>query len=196
MKENLRRFLEKQRGKLNLPEQIRISHEITQGVAFLHQQTPPMVHCDLNDKSVMFTFDGVAKIGDFGQSRLNPEFYLTTAAFKTIAFMPPDALFCDTKYDESVDVFSLGVLMLSIGTQHPPIPNIMNISAIPEVNRRAKDLERMSDSHPLKPSILDCLRDDPRQRPKAEELEMVLRKLDKVSKKNGVLYMYYCVLLL
>ena len=78
MNKNLKDYLEANRGKLKIKEQIRISHEITQGGAFLHQLTPPMVHRDLSDKNVMFTFDGVAKIGDFGQSRLKQDLYFTT----------------------------------------------------------------------------------------------------------------------
>ena len=193
MKENLKRFLETQRGKLNLPEQIRISHEVTQGVAFLHQLTPPMVHRDLNDKNVMFTFDGVVKIGDFGQSKLKTGFYLKTTAPGMVSFMPPEALCSgNAKYDESLDVFSLGVLMLSIGTQHPPSSDLTGICVIPEFERRAKDLERMSDSHPMKPFILLCLIEGPKKRPKAAELEMELQKLDMVSMMNDVMYMYYC----
>ena len=181
MNENLRRFLERQQDKLTPQEQIRISHEITQGVAFLHQQTPPMVHRDLNDKNVMFTINGVAKIGDFGQSKLKTEFYLKTTAPGMVSFMPPEALRHGyAKYDESLDVFSLGVLMLSIGTQHPPSSDITGICVIPEVKRRAKDLEKMSDTHPLKPLILHCLHDDPRQRPKAAELVIVLPRLKEV----------------
>ena len=81
MKENLRRFLEKHKGDLTTQEQIRISLEITRGVAFLHQLKPPMVHRDLNDKNVMLTFDGVAKDGDFGQSKLKQDLYLTSERF-------------------------------------------------------------------------------------------------------------------
>ena len=181
MKENLKRFLETQRGKLNLPEQIRISHEITQGVAFLHQLTPPMVHRDLNDKNVMFTFDGVVKIGDFGQSKLKTGFYLKTTAPGMVSFMPPEAMRHGyAKYDESLDVFSLGVLMLSIGTQHPPSSDLTGIGVTPEVERRAKDLERMSDSHPMKPFILLCLSEGPEKRPKAVELVIKLSKLEEV----------------
>ena len=178
MKENLKHFLVTQRGKLNLLEQIRISHEITQGVEFLHQLTPPMVHRDLNDKNVMFTFEGVVKIGDFGQSKVKTGFYLKTTTPGMVTFMPPEALRPgNAKYDESLDVFSLGVLMLSIGTQHPPISDITGICTIPEVERRAKDLERMSDSHPLKHYILICLSEVPEKRPKAAALVSVLSKL-------------------
>ena len=185
MKENLRQFLENEQ-KLSIQEQIRISHEITQGVAFLHQLTPPMVHSDLNDKNVMFTFDGVVKIGDFGQSRLMKDAYLTSTAPGMLSFMPPECQKEDgNKYDESLDVFSLGVLMLEIGTQRLPISNVFGV--IPEVDRRGKDLQRMSDLHPLKPFILLCLSDDQKKRPKATELQMVLPRLKEVYSYDVVI---------
>ena len=182
MKENLRCFLEKNKDKLTIQEQIRISLEIAQGVAFLHQLTPPMVHRDLNDKNVMFTFDGVVKIGDFGQTTFMTEFCLTTTAPGMVSFMAPEALRSgNAEYDENLDVFSLGVLMLSIGTQHPPSSDLTGICVTPEVQRRAKDLERMNDCHSLKPFILHCLRDDPEQRPKATQLVNVLPRLKEVN---------------
>ena len=181
MKENLRQFLDARTGKLTVQEQIRISLEITQGVAFLHQLTPPMVHGDLNDKNVMFTINGVAKIGDFGQSKLKNDFYLRTTAPGMVSFMPPEALKIEeAKYDESLDIFSLGVLMLEIGTQQPPGLNIVGIGIVSEIKRRGKDLQRMSDLHPLKPFILFCLSDDRKKRPKAALLEMVLPRLEEV----------------
>ena len=176
MKENLRQFLERLRDRVTVQEQIRISLEITRGVAFLHQLNPPMVHRDLNDKNVMFTFDGVAKIGDFGQSKLKQDIYLTSAVPGMVSFMPPECQYEEgNKYDESLDVFSLGVLMLEISTQQPPISNLMGIGVIPEVDRRGNGLRRIDDLHPLKPFILLCLSDDQKKRPKAIELQMVLR---------------------
>ena len=181
MKENLRQFLDTHTGKLTVQEQICISLEITRGLVFLHQLTPPMVHRDLNDKNVMFTFDGVVKIGDFGQSRLKKELYLTSDQPGMVPYMPPEALKIEeAKYDESLDIFSLGVLMLEIGTQQPPGLNIVGIGIVSEIKRRGKDLQRMSDLHPLKPFILFCLSDDRKKRPKAALLEMVLPRLEEV----------------
>ena len=178
MEECLWLYLERCRNKLSIHEQLDISLQITQGVAFLHQLKPPMVHRDLNDKNVMISFDGVTKIGDFGQSKLKQDLYLTTTQPGMIPFMPPEALRVgNSKYDESLDVFSLGVLMLEIGTQQQPIPNLQGIGVTLEVERRKTDLGRMSHLHPLKPSILCCLRDDPELRPKATALEIVLPML-------------------
>ena len=141
-----------------------------------------MVHRDLNDKNVLFTFDGVVKIGDFGQSTFMTEFCLKTTAPGMVSFMAPEALRAgNSKYDESLDVFSLGVLMLSIGTQRPPSSDLTGIGITPEVQRRAKELKQMSDCHQLKPFILHCLQDDPEQRPKATQLVIILSRLKEVK---------------
>ena len=171
MQENLQKFLERWKKKLQIPKQLRISLEIIRGVAFLHQQTPPLVHRDLNDKNVMFSFEGVVKIGDFGQSKLKKHLYLTSAQPGKVTFMPPEALRVGkSMYTESLDVFSIGVLMLEIGTQQEPI-NLLGIGIIPEVKRREGDLKDLGEDHPLRPQIQLCLQDNPKERPKASELQ-------------------------
>ena len=189
MSENLRQFLGRYKGQLSIPDQIRICQAITRGVAFLHQLNPPMVHRDLNDKNVMFTSKGVAKIGDFGQSKLKNDLYLTSAAPGMVSFMPPECLRAEgAKYDESLDVFSLGVLFLEIGTQQAPAPNVEGIGSIREVKRREKDLQKMNDLHPMKPLIFLCLSDDPKERPKAADLEVVLSRLEVVRCARSPFY--------
>ena len=172
MQENLRQFLNKCKKNLRLPKQLRISLEIIRGVAYLHQQTPPLVHRDLNDKNVMFSFEGVVKIGDFGQSKLKKDLYLTTGQPGMVTFMPPEALDVDaSKYNESLDIFSVGVLMLEIGTQQEPLVNLHGIGTIREVDRRERDLKALGEEHPLRQPVLLCLKDNPKERPKASDLQ-------------------------
>ena len=172
MQENLRQFLNKCKINLQLAKQLRISLEIIRGVAYLHQQTPPLVHRDLNDKNVMFSTEGVIKIGDFGQSKLKKDLYLTTRQPGMVIFMPPEALNADkSKYNESLDIFSVGVLMLEIGTQQEPLENLHGIGIIPEVDRREKDLKALGEEHPLRQPVLLCLKDNPNERPKASDLQ-------------------------
>ena len=172
MQENLRQFLDKWKNNLQIPKQLRISLEIIRGVAFLHQQTPPLVHRDLNDKNVMFSFEGVVKIGDFGQSKLKKDLYLTTGQPGMVTFMPPEALdICKSKHNESLDIFSVGVLILEIGTQQEPQVNLRGIGITPEVERRARDLKNLGEDHPLRQPVLLCLKDNPKERPKASDLQ-------------------------
>ena len=87
--ESLRQYLDRCKKGLQLPKQLSVFLASSEGLAFLHQQTPPVVHRDLNDKNVMFSFEGVAKIGDFGHSKVK-DLYLTSCQPGMIPFMPPE----------------------------------------------------------------------------------------------------------
>ena len=118
----------------------------------------------------MFSAEGVAKIGDFGQSKLKQGVYLTSTQPGMVLYMPPEALVGGRSiYDESLDIFSLGVLMLEIGTQEPPAQSLTGIGTVSELKRRDKDLKKLKD-HPVKPVVLRCLKDKPKQRPNVKEV--------------------------
>ena len=167
MRENLREFLERNRNDLSQQRQLLICLEIARGLRFLHTHTPPIVHRDLTDKNVMLGKDGLVKIGDLGQSRLkaNNAEYFNTAQPGAIPFMPPEAMQEQSHYNEKLDIFSLGVLMLEVATQQPPRVRLVGIGRDKEIVRRREDLSKLEEDHPLKPLILSCLEDDPKERP-------------------------------
>ena len=49
-----------------------------------------------------------------------------------MVFMPPEALCQNPHYNEKVDIFSFGVLMLEIATQQEPQPGMEGIGIVPE----------------------------------------------------------------
>ena len=163
--ETLRQYLERNRGQLSRQEQLEICISIVRGLHFLHTRTPPIVHRDLTDKNVMLDANGVVKISDLGQSRFKTAEYFSTGQPGAIPFMSPEAMQDPSHYSEKLDVFSLGVLMLEVATQQGPCVNMVGIGVTPEVQRRKKDLSRLDEDHPLRPVILSCLKDNPRERP-------------------------------
>ena len=167
MRESLREFLERKRNELSQQRQQVICLEIARGLRFLHTHTPPIIHRDLTDKNVMLGKDGLVKIGDLGQSRLkaNNAEYFNTAQPGAIPFMPPEAMQEQSRYNEKLDIFSLGVLMLEVATQQPPKVDLVGIGRDKETVRRRDDLSKLEEDHPLKPLILSCLMDDPKKRP-------------------------------
>ena len=167
MRENLREYLQRKRNDLSPQKQLEICLAITRCLRFLHTHTPPIVHRDLTDKNVMFGKDGLVKIGDLGQSRLkaNNAEYFNTAQPGAIPFMPPEAMHEQSRYNEKLDIFSLGVLMLEVATQQPPRVGLVGIGTVKEIVRRREDLSKLEEEHPLKPLILSCLEDDPKERP-------------------------------
>ena len=189
MAENLLQYLTPRKDKLPIPEQLHICLEITQGVAFLHHQKPPLVHRDLNNKNVMFSYNGIAKIGDFGQSKLKQGLYLTSTQPGMVLYMPPEALIGGKSlYDESLDIFSLGVIILEIGTQEPPVQDLAGIGITSELKRRDKDLKKLDKGHPVKPLVLRCLKDKRKDRPKVTE---VLKHLESAVSSYSYTYMIW-----
>lgn len=165
MKENLQQYLKHKQGQLSRQKQLQICIEIVYALHFLHTHTPPIMHRDLNDKNVLLSFDGLVKIGDLGQSKLKTVDSFNTVQPGAVSFMPPEALQQHSQYDEKLDVFSLGVLMLEVATQQPPHVGMVGIGFISELQRRRDDLSKLDKDHPLKPLIISCLKDDPKERP-------------------------------
>ena len=58
------------------------------------------------------------------------------------------------RFTDKGDVFSLGVLLLQIATQEPPSVDWVIIKGQPEVERRAADLAKLPEDHPLRAIIL------------------------------------------
>ena len=99
-----------------------ILEDVARGLLYLHKHTPQIIHRDLTAKNVLLTSSFVAKITDFGNSRivnLQPGQLARTLSRLpgTILYMPPEALEASSCYGPSLDVFSFGHLALFVGLQ-------------------------------------------------------------------------------
>ena len=178
MTETLQHYLQRNKGQLSRQKQLEICISIVRGLHFLHTRTPIVVHRDLTDKNVLLDANGVVKISDLGQSRLKTVEYFSTSLPGTIPFMSPETMDDPSRYNEKLDVFSLGVLMLEVATQQPPCVKLAGIGVTPELQRRREDLSRLDKDHPLRAVILSCLKDNPRERP---DIATVLNQLLEVK---------------
>ena len=165
--------------------------DVSSGLLYLHTHfETPIIHRDLTAGNVLLTEDfKQAKIADLGVSKLI-ENHAQRAATRTVcpgtqAYMPPEALRERPKYDTPLDVFSFGHLALYLSIQQFPV--VYEIS--PEdtieayqtgevaIRRRQKWINMLSEDHCLRQLILSCLRDDPRERPTTESLNVKLKVL-------------------
>lgn len=178
---------------LHIPLSLKSSilQDIAQGVAFLHKQSPPIVHRDLSARNVLLNSAMVAKIADMGMARIlpNQSNAVLTKAPGAFVYMPPEALdLAETsKYDISIDIFSLGVLAIFVLSQEFPYnlkqPNYKNptgrLVARTELQRREnytkKIYSALRNTHPLIQMIELCLENDPNARPR---IDQVLELLD------------------
>ena len=127
--------------------------------------------------------DSVVKISDLGQAKFRPSSvtYLTTKAPGCVMYMPPECLVDRPHFTDKGDVFSLGVVALQVSTQEPPSVGFVIREGQKEVERRSVDLARLPANHPLEPTILQCLQDDPAKRPSSREIVRELPTAELVS---------------
>lgn len=160
------KYLNNYTGRLSRQRQIYFCLQIADAVHYLHSQQPPVVYRNLSTNTVLMLDGGVLKLGSSLEvARLPSCGYFDDRQPGALLYMAPEALVVDSHYNEKIDIFSLGVLMLEISTQNFSFPGISGIGTTPEIQRRAEDLSRLPEDHPLKPIILQCLRDDPGERP-------------------------------
>ena len=179
-----------------------VLHNVASGLAYLHEQSPPIIHRDLSARNVLLNSGMVAKIADLGVARIVPR--MRAAATMTKApgaaiYMPPEALEAKSeeeeqtsKYDASIDVFSFGVVAIFTLSQTFPCNLLAHIYR--DERRRIvgrTELERrdrytrviygqLRKNHPLLQMMEGCL-GFPEERPNIRE---VLRLLEQARAED------------
>lgn len=105
---NLREF-RSQHKHLELKAVKKWGKQILQGLSYLHDKSPPIVHGDLRcDKIYINGHSGEIKIGDLGLATLLPR-----------RFSPgvlPDGVNKENQYTQHVDIFAFGLCLLELST--------------------------------------------------------------------------------
>ncbi|XP_065193638.1 probable serine/threonine-protein kinase DDB_G0278901 isoform X2 [Sycon ciliatum] len=179
-------------GREDTPKLVSYLCDASAGLRYLHSFG--IIHRDLAPKNVLVK-NGTAKVSDFGVAKFvrltspRQQPHQVRSAMEmtrcpgTLPFMAPEALSEAPDYDRPLDMFSLGVMMLSVLTGVMPgmdvvaAPQFVVVrergqevqEVIPETTRRARCLARLPDEHPLKPLIRRCLSNRPGDRPSAEQ---------------------------
>ena len=166
-----------------LPKEISYSilHDVALGLCYLHSQSPAIIHRDLSSNNVLLTPNMTAKISDLGVARilnLTPlQVSRMTQTPGTPAYMPPEVMVANPKYDTSVDEFSYGIMMIHMFSGRWPEPQVGQIHTeqgrmipVSEAERREVFLRAIGNDHPLMDLIQKCINNDPQLRPHAGEI--------------------------
>ena len=178
-----------------LPEEVSYSifHDVALGLYHLHSQTPPIIHRDLSANNVLLTTNMTAKISDLGVARilnLTPQqMSRMTSTPGTPAYMPPEAMRANPRYDARMDEFSYGILMIHVLCGKWPLPvceaarpdpwNPDQLIPVSEGDRREEYLRDIGNAHPLMDLILRCVSNNPVRRARA--IEIIHRMADMVQ---------------
>ena len=167
-----------------LPKEIGYSilHDVALGLCYLHSQTPAIIHRDLSSNNVLLTPNMTAKISDLGVARilnLTPlQVSRMTQTPGTPAYMPPEVMIANPKYDTSVDEFSYGIMMIHMFSGRWPEPQVGpnctepdgTMIPVSEAERREVFLRTIGNDHPLMHLILKCIHNHPKSRAHASEI--------------------------
>lgn len=105
-------------GELTWHRRVRIAVDIAEGLAYLHELPEgAVVHRDVKPTNVLLAESGVAKLADFGVSRVVPTdgTHVSTEVRGTMGYVDPDS-FSVGHVSEASDVYSFGVVLLELVT--------------------------------------------------------------------------------
>ncbi len=99
---------------MELFAQVRVLHDVSNGLQYLHNLTPGIIHGDLTDSNIMLTKQLTAKIGDFGLfGYTDPNFSsVRTMTQGYHEYMPPECQLAEPVFTTKLDIFSFGVLTI------------------------------------------------------------------------------------
>ena len=195
MQHSLRAVVEKYD---NIPLNVKLSilDEVCLGLRYLHSRNPPIVHRDLTPNNILLGYHFEAKITDLGVAKVvrSDNQKTMTKLPGTPDFMPPEALSIRPVYGPSLDVFSYGAVILNVTTQLWPQPtdpiefnpDTGRREVVSEVKRRQQYLDKMTEGAvDLKPLVISCLNDNPKNRPPVAEVSMSIKSAKDVCSQKS-----------
>ena len=181
-----------------------VLQDVACGLAYLHGQSPPIIHRDLSARNVLLNSGMVGKIADLGVARIAPRMRAAATMTKgpgALIYMPPEAFAPAksnkemSKYDASIDIFSLGVVTIfTVGETFPcdPLaPTYVDedsglVMGRSELQRRSEYMACVQDKlhacgqlradQPFIRLIQQCLQNLPTKRPVIHEVECLLEE--------------------
>ena len=195
MQHSLRGLLENY-ASIPLNVKLSILDDVCLGLRYLHTRNPPIVHRDLTSNNILLGGHLEAKITDLGVAKVvkSDNQKMMTKLPGTPDFMPPEALSKRPVYGLSLDVFSYGGVILNVTTQLWPEPTDQiqlnpdtgRREVVSEVKRRQHYLDKMSGSAAeLKPLVMSCLNDNPKNRPPVVQVSTTIKKIKDVCSQKS-----------
>lgn len=138
--------------------------QVSEGVAYLHRQKPPIIHRDIKPQNIKITSDGQAILVDFGIAKVGGDEAQTRTGARgvTSGFSPPEQ-YTNQPTTPASDIYALGATLYAILTGKKPPDSVSRV-----VNRATftpPDRFNPLLSQPVCRAIIEAMRPEPEKRP-------------------------------
>jgi hypothetical protein len=121
--------LVKARGTLSMREILDVSMQLCNVLSYLHNQTPPVIYRDLKPENVIMAENGAVRLIDFDISRKFSKSAARDTVFMGTANTAPPEQYGYSQTDVRSDIYSLGVLMIYLGSGRYEIQAVDHLPA-------------------------------------------------------------------
>ena len=162
--------------KLSKDQKISVAYEIGSGISFLHSRR--VAHRDLKPENVLlFGRKPVPKITDFGSSKVIQTMIQSTTMAGTVKYAAPELLHKGTVYGESVDIYSLAVILYELFSGEDAFSGYSLMQVMMAMSRQ----ERPTFPEDFPPALLELVRsgwdEEPSNRCDIAELKEALQSM-------------------
>jgi WD40 repeat protein/tRNA A-37 threonylcarbamoyl transferase component Bud32 len=168
-------------SQYDIPWSTRFSwgEKIAYGLAYLHEQKPPIIHNDLAARNILLDDKWNPKITDFGLSQMKTYLSSTRSTLPGQGNLPfrwaaPERLinvFAPPKPES--DLYSYGIVLWEIASRDMPLkqanPDFMQLIIEEVAKKHYRDPIPQGTPQPFAQLIIDCREGEPQKRPTAEQ---------------------------
>ncbi|KAL6054450.1 putative serine/threonine-protein kinase/receptor [Balamuthia mandrillaris] len=175
---SVNQLLHQTEGGIPFKQRMRFAKDTAFGMNWLHLSNPPILHLDLKTQNLLVDKNWVAKVADFGLSRVK-KLEGNAGAAGSPAYMAPEML-DERGYNEKADVYSFGIILWELMAQKRPyydqnfrkgIPGLFDIyHHVVTQNNRPKIEEGPETPPALLHLIRMCWDKDPDMRPSFQQI--------------------------
>ena len=179
-------------SNIELSTKVSILHDVSYGLVYLHECNPPIIHRDLTAHNILLDRRLRAKIADVGMAKVMDKEVIKAAKYTKapgqLFYMPPEAKISKPSYSDKLDIFAFGHLCLhTVLEDYPEVCELKFSEAkrhegMIEKRRRQTAFDKIGSDNILCSIIVQCLHDNPEERPSSRQLNKLLTSLmDKES---------------